>query len=179
MGLVWGDYLLILAVGMILLTRTVWGRKQKAVIETKILSLTKAERSVWELLKQEGYILKDVHCQADLETVVDGRSYSRQVRADFLIQKNGKLFVVVVQRRKTAVPRQHPSHNRLRIMDYYLTFFPDGVIIIDPLNGKNRHFAIKLRRPIWRLSPVWAYLFFILIGALLGTMATNYSGGVK
>lgn len=107
----------------------------------------RAERVAEHFLEQQGYKIIAAQERVPIVTKVDGREYQNHVKADFIVQRDGLKYVVDV---KTGAQVKKPTNADIRrqLLEYYLIYRTDGVLLVDMENNKihNIEFTIKQSR---------------------------------
>ena len=94
----------------------------------------KAEVDAVELLERNGYTVRDGQVRAYNVFLVDGEPVSYYVRADYLADKDGQVFVVEVKSGDTAPNPKH-SATRRQLLEYQHVYQTDGLILADMREG--------------------------------------------
>ena len=94
----------------------------------------KAEVDAVELLERNGYTVRDGQVRASNVFLVDGEPVSYYVRADYLADKDGQVFVVEVKSGDTAPNPKH-SATRRQLLEYQHVYQTDGLILADMREG--------------------------------------------
>lgn len=122
-----------------------------------------AERRAIRFLQQRGYRIIDSQLQKRFSVEVNGEKQMMTVRADYLVKKHGRLYIVEVKSGKQGDVAL--THVRRQLMEYNLVYQPDGIILLDMA---HRHLQeIRFHYPHHRFRKRAAHL---LAGALLGIM---------
>ncbi|NOU32782.1 MAG: hypothetical protein HOO96_33165, partial [Polyangiaceae bacterium] len=98
-------------------------------------------RAVWgearavELLADAGYAVVDAQVRRRWLLSVDGEDFPVDLRADYLAEKEGALFVAEV---KTggAAPQLSTAATRRQLLEYRVAFDVDGVLLVDAEAGR-------------------------------------------
>ena len=88
------------------------------------------ERRAGLLLEAAGFELLGAQVPARYPLVVDGEAQSFDVRADYLVSKNGRTWVAEVKTGAVA-PRLELPATRRQLLEYGLAFGADGVLLVD------------------------------------------------
>jgi Holliday junction resolvase len=94
----------------------------------------KAEVDAVKLLERHGYTVRDGQVGASKTFLVDGKPVSYHVRADYLADKDGQVFVVEVKSGNTAPNPKHPATRR-QLLEYQHVYQTDGLILADMREG--------------------------------------------
>jgi hypothetical protein len=104
---------------------------------------SRGARAVWgearavELLADAGYAVVDAQVRRRWLLSVDGQDFPVDLRADYLAEKDGALFVAEV---KTggAAPQLSTAATRRQLLEYRVAFDVDGVLLVDAEAGRVR-----------------------------------------
>jgi Holliday junction resolvase-like predicted endonuclease len=134
--------------------------------QIKITLAKRAESAAGRLLQKTGYRIIDTQKRVQVKTKIDGELFRNTIIADFLVKKNGKTFLVEVKTGKQTEKITSPSIRR-QLLEYFLVFRPDGLILLDMTEKKLHQVEFELEN---RFGPPWAlflrYTIFFLLGAL-------------
>ena len=126
-----------------------------------------AETHASQLLQQHGYIVLESQLERSYELLVDGRSVSIGLRADYLVERNGQTFIAEVKSGKRA-PLLETSATRRQLLEYHVAFQVDGVLLVD---GETRRvhevvFPMPAAQPERSSALIWTALGLVAIAAL-------------
>ncbi len=124
----------------------------------------KAEIDAVRFLEKKGYRILSSQDRKSYIIKVDDKSEEVTVIADFIVKKNGKIYVVEVKTGKEA-PSVRTSSTRRQLLEYFYTFRPDGIILLD-MNADKVH---TVEFPFSLARKEAFYIYFIL-GILIGGM---------
>ena len=133
------------------------------------------EREAAELLRQEGYQVVDEQASREASMWVDGRRLAVRVRADYLVQRNGKKYVVEVKTGKKATDPASTSTRR-QLLEYERVYDADGLLLADMEQKRLRRIwfeDVPVRRIRFIRAPVrWIYVGFVmfLVGMSMGAV---------
>ncbi len=82
------------------------------------------------LLLHQGYTIVDRQVSRSWTVEVDGESWEASVRADLLVEKNGRTFVAEVKTGELAPDPLYPPTRR-QLLEYFFVFDPDGLLLVD------------------------------------------------
>ncbi|RYD04433.1 hypothetical protein N752_13750 [Desulforamulus aquiferis] len=96
----------------------------------RVLKAGKAEAAARKFLESEGYSVLAVQERVPIITKVNGKANRSHIQADLIVQKGKEVFVVDV---KTGDVAQRPAspENRRQLLEYYLVYRTDGVLVLD------------------------------------------------
>lgn len=89
------------------------------------------------LLRDRGYAVVAAAAEAEVALRVDGRGQPRRVRADYLVERGGRIYAVRL-RGGSRGARVGDAAGRRLLLEFALAFRPDGVLLVDPRRGRIR-----------------------------------------
>lgn len=120
---IWG-----IVLGMILVAFL--SRRYKRLKVKKMLKRAKsAEKKAVVLLQKWGYTILDVQLREKVVITIDGRPHESTIRADVLVRKGFKRFIVEVKTGQQTSPTL--PNVRRQLLEYYLVYQPDGMLLLD------------------------------------------------
>jgi hypothetical protein len=132
------------------------------------------ERQAESLLSEAGYRIVARQAAASYELRVDGQTELARVRADFLVERDGRRFVADAKRGPEASRVTKPATRR-QLLEYRYAYEVDGVLLIDAERGRVRE--VELRGPPRRSSEGWRLLLACLVGVLIGVSTMLFRAG--
>jgi len=123
----------LLAVGLWLGIRFAAWRVRRRLAGHRRLGRKGEQRAV-KLLKGAGYAIEDAQASSEVQVSVDGQIQRFQVRADFLVTRKRKRYVVEVKAGETAAS-VGTSATRRQLLEYALAFDTDGLLLVDAARG--------------------------------------------
>lgn len=121
----------------------------------------KIDEQAADLLRGEGY---HVQARAAIKFVdfnFAGKAHRQKVKADLVVRKGLKRYVVEVNTKDSGTLRDADS--RRRFLEYKIAFAPNGIMSLDMDRERIRIITIDNRRPIGRT--------FIVVAAIIGIVA--------
>lgn len=109
-----------------------------------------AETAAVKFLRSHGYKILASQLREEVVIYVDGEAEQSVVRADYLVRRGWKLYVVEVKSGQQGNARL-PAIRR-QLLEYYMVYQPDGILLLD-MEHKNLQeirFAYTDGRPIRR-----------------------------
>jgi membrane protein implicated in regulation of membrane protease activity len=82
------------------------------------------------LLLRQGFSIVDRQVSRSWTVDVDGESWEASVRADLLVEKDGRTFVAEVKTGALAPDPLYPPTRR-QLLEYFFVFDPDGLLLVD------------------------------------------------
>ncbi len=104
---------------------------------------SRGARAVWgearavELLADAGYLVVDAQVRRRWSLTVDDEDFAVDLRADYLAEKEGALFVAEVKT-GSAAPQLSTAATRRQLLEYRMAFDVDGVLLVDAEAGRVR-----------------------------------------
>jgi hypothetical protein len=89
----------------------------------------RAEARALSLLRREGFALRGSQVGFSFDVLVDGAAETARGRADFLVEKEGRLYVVEVKTGGFVRPTE--PNTRRQLLEYLLALPVDGVLLVD------------------------------------------------
>lgn len=136
-------------------------------LNRKMTRARKAEGRALKLLEREGYEIIEVQKRVPFVTHVDGKPYKNSIQADYIVTRDGKTFVVEVKTGGEAT-QVTTSQTRRQLLEYYLVYRPDGIILLDMECEELREVKFEVDLPIaTRKFSLVSYLLTFAAGGLL------------
>ncbi len=127
------------------------------------------EKDAEKLLKEEGYKILSSQDRGIYKLKVNGETKEILVIPDFVVKKNGKVFIAEVKRGKEVGSIKN-SHTRRQLLEYFMAYAPDGVLLLDMNNFTiNTVEFLFIKNYQGRKNRYYLYLLF---GILLGGVCT-------
>ncbi|MEZ4411086.1 MAG: hypothetical protein R3A52_32085 [Polyangiales bacterium] len=128
------------------------------------------ERRAEPLLQRSGYAVIGRQVATTYEVLVDGEPCAVALRADFVVEAEGRRFVAEVKTGRLA-PKVESSATRRQLLEYRLAFDVDGVLLVDVDAGRVMAMEFPEVGATSRASGGgWAA--WLALGAVLGAAAT-------
>lgn len=90
----------------------------------------RAENVAEEFLQQQGYEVLERQLTQRWQLQIDGQPQPVSCRADLLLRRRGRLYVADVKTGGKAPDPRSPATRR-QLLEYFLVFAVDGVLIVD------------------------------------------------
>lgn len=87
------------------------------------------ESDAEKLLRRQGYTILDAQVRRPVGMTVDGERVESFIKADYLVRKSGRIFLVEVKTGKQANVRL--PNVRRQLFEYQNIFHTDGILFID------------------------------------------------
>jgi len=141
------------------------GKKFRSYRIKKMLKNAKsAERRAITILERAGYRVIDAQLKERVITTIDNTAHSSMIKADFLVRKGFKKYIVEV---KTGNQAQITLPNvRRQMLEYYLVYQPSGLLFLDMEREKIKVIQMECAVKITELRK--KMLFCLFIGLLGG-----------
>jgi hypothetical protein len=127
------------------------------------------ERRAEPLLVALGYAIVARQAPASYELAIDGERCAVALRADLLVERDGRRFVAEVKTGRHA-PRLETAATRRQLLEYGLAFDVDGVLLVDVDAGRVHAVefpaAAGAREPATAAAGGW--MLWIALGGALG-----------
>jgi hypothetical protein len=104
-----------------------------------------AEAHAPRLLEKLGYVVLGSQVEGTYQLIVDGRPTTVSVRADYVVSRDGRLYVAEVKSGRLA-PRLDTSATRRQLLEYLIAFEAHGVLLVD---GEGR----RVHEVVFPVSP--------------------------
>lgn len=137
--------------------RLAWRR---ATRHARAVRAVRGEREAEALLEARGYEVRGRQVRAFLEYAIDGAPCLVEVRADYLVARDGRTWVAEVKTGKEAPKLETPATRR-QLLEYAHAFDGAGVLLVDA--DKKRIAHVALPRP--RRRSLGPFLLGIALGA--------------
>lgn len=150
--------------------RALRGARRSRVARVRGQRASAGERRAGLLLEAAGFELLGAQVPARYPLVVDGQSHSFDVRADYLVAKNGRTWVAEVKTGAVA-PRLELPATRRQLLEYGLAFGAAGVLLVDAEADRIAVIELPWLRPrggsvITPRVSRHAWLMFVFIGSV-------------
>lgn len=142
--------------------------RSRRVLRARARRAAAGERAAVGLLERAGYRIADQQVARTLEYGLDGAPCRVEVRADYLVERGGELFVAEVKTGKEA-PKLSHRPTRRQLLEYAHAFGTEGVLLVDAEQGRVHRVRVP-GRPREAPSRLERDLALLLAGALLGAL---------
>ncbi len=158
--------LLIIAIGVIIYFK-VKQEEERYSLNDRFRKARRAESRAISFLTDRGYEVLDTQKTAQVVTLVDGRPETNFVRADALVTKGNRIYVVDVKTGYKA-PNISNTATRRQLLEYYLAYNVDGVLLVNMTTEEIKKIAFSIDRNIsadYKVFRIWPYIITALISA--------------
>lgn len=110
-----------------------------------------AEKQAAKYLRRHGYQILAEQLQESITVYVNGEPQKSTVRADFLVRKGWKTYIVEVKSGQQG--SIHQSATRRQLLEYELVYQPNGIILLDMEHHNLQKIAFAYpaqRHSTWR-----------------------------
>jgi hypothetical protein len=97
------------------------------------------------MLRRAGFKIVARQARTWWTPLVDGEPYETEVRADYLVEADGELFVAEVKTGEEA-PQLTTAATRRQLLEYFVAFEVDGVLLVCPEAGAIHRVEFPLVR---------------------------------
>lgn len=148
----------------------------KFFLNRKMKKARKAEKKAATLLEQAGYQLIESQKRTAITTLVNGEPHINHVQADFIVEKQGKVYVVEVKTGDEAI-KVTTAATRRQLLEYCYVYKPDGILLLDMENAEMKEIQFELAQRLPRFSIHFSYLLIsFALGLVSGVLL--YKGGL-
>lgn len=103
----------------------------------------RGERRAERLLDGLGYAIRARQAATSWAVTCDGEAHEVPLRADLLVERDGKRYVAEVKTGRVA-PRLATAATRRQLLEYRVAYDVDGVLLVDPEAGRVMHVEFHL-----------------------------------
>lgn len=128
------------------------------------------ESDAEKLLRRQGYTILDAQVRRPVGMTVDGERVESFIKADYLVRKSGRIFLVEVKTGKQANVRL--PNVRRQLFEYQNIFHTDGILFIDM--NKYDIIEVAFDDPATSALPLKSFLSGLLVGVLLVVFIYSY-----
>ena len=121
------------------------------------------EKSAVGFLKRHGYRIVASQLEEEITVFVDGEALTSKVRADFLVKKGFKTYIVEVKSGEQGTVRR--PNVRRQLLEYKLVFEPDGILLLDMEERNLQEICFSYKDKKQKTGLV--YMFGLFTGILL------------
>jgi len=115
-------------------------------------------------LQERGFAILGSQVVVEHPVCIDERTVVISLRADYLVEKGGRRYVVEVKTGAVA-PRIETSATRRQILEYRIAFDVDGVVLVDAESGRLHEITFPALAKLARPAPRAGVIFALLIAA--------------
>lgn len=126
------------------------------------------ESRAMRLIRAAGYRVIDTQVVSPMNVQIDGEISTTHLRADFLLERNGRLYIADAKSGdKATSPRT--AATRRQLLEYALCYNVSGVLLIDTERGRIHDVRFPSLSAPARSSAI--ALFALALGLALGLLA--------
>jgi hypothetical protein len=163
--------LVIVAGATVLITLSISRRWRAFRRARRFRRARQGETAARALLEARGYTLVDRQATRRARMWVDGRAVEYDVRADYLVVRGGRTFVVEVKTGDHA-PDPAGTATRRQLLEYGSVYDADGLILADMSAGKLR--SVRFPSPARRAGGTRIIITAALVGLMAGAALTHW-----
>jgi len=126
-----------------------------------------SEKQAVILLERHGFRITDIQKTKTYTLFVDNKPHEAMVRADMIAKKNNKTYVVEVKSGKKA-PSPRSIATRRQLLEYYLAYRPDGLLLVDMEKEKIRQIRYSFIDKSTVLKHMLWFVVIFFLGAIVG-----------
>jgi hypothetical protein len=156
-----------IALGLVL-GAALWGVVQARLRRwrtiARLVRARRGEARAHELLESRGFSVLGAQCAGSYRVSVDGTPLDVDLRADYLVEKNGLRYIAEVKTGNLAPLVRTPSTRR-QLLEYRLAFDVDGVLLVDIEAARIQAVTFPLLNA--RSPDDASHVGWVVIGALL------------
>lgn len=116
-------------------------RQMRRRVRTHARLGRRAEHDGYRLLERRGYTVLSRQAQRDVTLDVDGTAQTFTVRADALVERNGRRFIAEIKSGQSATVTSRAT--RRQLLEYAYAFGHDEVLLVDPGEGTVTHVRFR------------------------------------
>lgn len=145
-----------------------WAPRRR--LEVARVAGAEGERRAEPLLVGMGYAVVGRQVATRYELAVDGEPCVVALRADYVVERDGRRYVAEVKTGRMA-PRVESPATRRQLLEYRVAFDVDGVLLVDVDAGRVR--SLEFPAPAVTAADAGAtWLLWLALGGALGAGAT-------
>lgn len=153
----------------VILTINISKYLRKRNFKKKMQKAKKSEHRAVKFLENKGYQILDFQKKCFYTLYIDNKPYKIEVKADLIVKKGNKNFVAEV---KTGEKVTSPKYTgtRRQLLEYYMAYRPDGLILVDMERQKIRtikYSILRYNKEVFVKRLVWVSTILFL-GFIMG-----------
>ncbi len=155
----------LLLLAFIALIRNTWASRQQTRRTRAAAERGRAaELSAPQALERRGFRVLRRHPEGALDWRLDGEPQTAEVKADLLVSRDGRRYVVEVKTGRGTRPTKRET--RRQLLEYALAYDVDGVLLLDADSDRLHHVEFPLRP-----SATPSRLAWLVLGTVIGLTA--------
>jgi hypothetical protein len=162
-----------LSVWVTLWLRAALGRRAR---QRRAARAQRAERDAAGLLAAHGYVVLGHQVRQRWALSVDGQELPFTLVADYLVERQGRLWVAEVKTGERSLDLRH-GPTRRQLLEYREAFAADGVLLVDAEGQTLRSVCFQRhaesRRPSWLAASAAMFVVGLAAGFWLATNAAR------
>lgn len=120
-----------------------------------------------KFMEQNGYKVLEYQPEISYEILIDDESHIFKLKPDYIVSKNGKIFVAEVKTGDYA-PSVFSKDTRRQLLEYYIASNYDGVILVNMEERIIQNIDFLIKNKIKNVDGVIFFVFGVLF--FLGTL---------
>lgn len=165
----WLALFALIALALSLLQRA-WQRwSARRRVQRRMQRARVAEASAGQWLRERGYSVAAAQVAGSYALCVDGEDVTIQVRADYVVERDGARYVAEVKSGQTA-PSLQTRATRRQLLEYRMAFDVDGVLLVDAETERVHEVSFPISWPRALPQARWPWALIALLFAGLGAL---------
>lgn len=119
--------------------------------------MTKArwgEHDAARFLETNGYHIVETQKRLPIITYLDGEPFENHVRADYIVSRDGRTYLVEVKTGEEA-PRVTNAATRRQLLEYFYAYQPDAILLLDMTNRELKE--VSFAKQVAPVEPGFAW----------------------
>lgn len=163
---IWGIFLGVVSMYFLL-------KKIKRLKIQKMLKRAKtAEKKAIVFLERAGYTILGIQLKETVTILVDDKAHESLVKADLLVRKGFKKYIVEVKTGQQTSPTL--PNVRRQLLEYYLIYKPDGILLLDMEKEKLKKIGFTYANN--QTDRYLGYGIIGMVGLFLGYLISKVGG---
>lgn len=136
------------------------------------------EHEAVRLLERDGYRVLEEQISRETGFWIDADWQPVTIRADFLVEQRGKVFVAEVKTGRSA-PNPASTATRRQLLEYHCVYDADGLLLVDMESRRLHCIRFDPRKQPAAQSPMPPWWIFVSLGAGGGlVLGLLFAGGL-
>ena len=110
---------------------------KRFILKLRLKKARKGELAAVKHFEERGYEIIGIQELKTITTWVDGIPYTNKLKVDFLVKKNGKVYIAEVKTGKHAI-KPTLAETRRQLLEYFLAYRTSGILLLD-MEHKKLH----------------------------------------
>lgn len=156
--------LAVVAAVTVLVTLSVWTWLRKRKFKSAMRRARLLEKRALGFLEEKGFQYLGEQVERASFFFLNGKRVPFRVRADYLLKRRGRKYIVEVKTGKQSESPENPNVRR-QLLEYALLFAPWPVLLVD--GEKQRVYEVRFPR-VASLKDRWVWALLFLLGFVVG-----------